>query len=70
VFKAIHPHILHQDVQAVHKGPCRGVPVLLRCARGSDRPLLPTAGLRAKGNAKSKAMHITEVMGRTPSELG
>ena len=49
---AIHPGVLDQDVQAVHKRPCGGGTRTLRCVCGRDRKLLGNARLKLKGKAK------------------
>jgi trans-aconitate methyltransferase len=41
MLKAIKPHVLHEDVEAVNKGASRGVPVFsLGCGGGRDTTLL------------------------------
>ena len=40
VVQAIQPRVLHKNVQAVDKGPRGRGAALVRCAGGSDKPLL------------------------------
>jgi hypothetical protein len=63
MIRAVHPGILHQDVQAVYEGARGGRPVCVKCGRVVDKtPLNPQLWLGIERlNPAGKSLHITEV---------
>jgi hypothetical protein len=64
VIKAVHPGVLDQDVEAVHKGLRRGRTRALRCLYAGDKRPPTVPFVRSSVSRNGKGSNVTEVIVR------